>query len=109
MVVRGYVAPTVTATDGTTGPKPEDTWDDNDLNRYKLNNQGLNSIQNTVTKEEFRKISNCTTSKEAWNILQAVHEGMNTVKNSKILRLTTDFENIKISDSESFSDFHDKL
>ena len=28
MVVRGF-----TATDGTTGPKSEDTWDDNDLNR----------------------------------------------------------------------------
>ena len=62
-----------------------------------------------MTEEEFRKISNFFTSKEAWDILQVVHERMNTVKNSKIQRLTTEFENIKMSDSESFSDFHDKF
>ena len=38
MVVKGYVARTVTATDGTTGPKPNDTSDENDLNRSKWNN-----------------------------------------------------------------------
>ena len=109
MVVRGYVAPTITTVDGTTGPKPEDTWDDNDLNRSKWNNQGLNAIKSTVTDEEFRKISNYTTSKEAWDILQVVHEGTNTVNNSKVQRLTTDLENIKMSDRESFSNFHGQL
>ena len=68
MVVRDYVAPTITASNGTTGSKPEDTWDDNDFNRSKWNNQGLNVIQNNVTKDEFRKIYNCTTSKEMWDI-----------------------------------------
>ena len=36
MVVKGYVAPTVsTATDGTAGPKPKDTWDGNNLSKSK--------------------------------------------------------------------------
>ena len=46
---------------------------------------------------------------KAYDILKVVHEGTNIVKNSKIQRLTTNFEHIKMSDSESFSDFHDKL
>ena len=65
MVVKGYVAPTITATNGTANSKPEHTWDDNDLNRSKWNNQGLNAIQSSVTEEEFKKKFNCTTSKEA--------------------------------------------
>ena len=71
----------VTVTDDTVGSKPEDTWDDNDVNRSKWNNQGLNAIQSSVTEEEFRNISNYTISKEACDILQVVHEGTNTVKN----------------------------
>lgn len=76
MVFKRYTAPTVTDTDGKNGPKPEDTWDENDLNRFKWNNQGLNAIQCNVTGEEFRKISSCT------------NEGMNTLKNlrSKFIR-----------------------
>ena len=39
MVIRGF-----TTTDGTTSPKPKDTWDDNDLKQSNWNNQGLNTI-----------------------------------------------------------------
>lgn len=60
MVEKGYIVPTVITIDGITGPKPEDTWDKNDLNYSKWNNQGLNAI----TKEKCKKISNCTTSKQ---------------------------------------------
>ena len=80
MLVKGYTAPTITDTEGKIVPKPEKTWNDNDLNNYKWNNQGLNAIQCNVTEEEFRKISSCTTSKQAWDILKVVHEGTNTAK-----------------------------
>lgn len=56
-----------------------------------------------MTEEEFRKIYNCTNLKQACDILRVVYEGTNIVKNSKIQRLTTDIENIKMGDSESFS------
>lgn len=42
-------------------------------------------------------------------ILSVVHEGTNTVKNSKIQPLTTKFENVKISYSELFTYFHNWL
>lgn len=103
MIVKGYTAPTVITTDGTTGPKPEDTQDDYDFNKSKWNNEGLNAIQCNMTEEEFRKIYNCTNLKQACDILRVVYEGTNIVKNSKIQRLTTDIENIKMGDSESFS------
>lgn len=43
MVVKGYIAPAVTAIDGSTSPKPDYTWDDNDLNNLKWNNHGLSA------------------------------------------------------------------
>lgn len=79
------------------------------MNRSKWNNYGLNATQCNVMEEDFRKISNCTNSKQAWDILHVVHEGTNTVYNSKIQRLTTDFKNIKMSNSESFLNFQNRL
>ena len=80
MLVKGYTTPTITDTDGKVVPKLEETWNKNDLNNSKWNNQGLNAIQCNVTKEEFRKILNCTTSKQAQDILNVFHEGINIVK-----------------------------
>lgn len=42
-------------------------------------------------------------------ILRVVHQGTNTVKNSKIQPLTTKFQNFKISYSELFTYFHNWL
>ena len=55
---------------------------------------------NAITNEEFKKISSIETAKEAWTILQTTYEGTKAVKDSKILRLTTSFEEIKIEEDE---------
>ena len=62
-----------------------------------------------VTNEEFKKISSTETTKEAWTILQKTYEGMKTVKDSKLQRLTTNFEEIKMEEDESFDEFYAKL
>ena len=58
---------------------------------------------------EFRRISTCTTTKEAWDILQTVHEGIDTVKQLKVQKLYTAFETIKMEDDETFNKFNSKL
>ena len=63
----------------------------------------------TVTNEEFKKISSTKTAKEAWTILQTTYEGTKAVKDSKIQRLTTSFEEIKMEEDESFDEFYAKL
>ena len=63
----------------------------------------------TVMDEEFKKISSTETAKEAWTILQTTYEGTKAVKDSKLQRLTTSFEEIKMEEDESFDEFYVKL
>ena len=59
--------------------------------------------------EEFKKISSTETAKEAWTIFQTTYEGTKAVKDSKLQRLTMNFEEIKMEEVESFNDFYSKL
>ena len=69
----------------------------------------MNALLSVVTNEEFKKISSTETTKEAWTILQKTYEGMKTVKDLKLQRLTTNFEEIKMEEDESFDEFYAKL
>ena len=64
---------------------------------------------NAVTNEEFKKISSTETAKESWTILQTTYEGTKAVKDLKLQRLTTSFEEIKMEEDESFDEFYAKL
>ena len=74
-----------------------------------FNGRALNALFNAITNEEFKKISSIETAKEVWTILQTTYEGTKAIKDSKILRLTTSFEEIKIEEDESFDKFYAKF
>ena len=74
-----------------------------------FNNRALNALFNTITNEEFKKISSTETTKEAWTILQTTYKGTTAIKDSKLQRLTTSFEEIKMEENESFDEFYAKL
>ena len=65
-----------------------------ELETTKFNSQVLNAIMSHVSDKEFKKILNCTTSKQAWDVLIVIFEGTSTMKSSKIQRQLTDFETI---------------
>ena len=69
----------------------------------------MNALFNAVTNEELKKISSTETAKEAWNIFQATYEDTKAIKNSKLQRLTTSFEEIKMEKDESFDELYAKL
>ena len=69
----------------------------------------LNALFSAVINEEFKKISSTETAKEAWTILQTTYEGTKDVKDSKLQRLTTSFEEIKMEEYELFNEFYAKL
>ena len=62
-----------------------------------------------VTNEEFKKISSTEIAKEAWTTLQTTYEGTKAVEDSKLQRLITSFEKIKMEEDESFDEFYAKL
>ena len=49
------------------------------------NNKGKNAIFMSINEHEFKRISSCTTSKEAWDTLVTAHEGDTRVKAAKTL------------------------
>ena len=69
----------------------------------------MNAIFNAVSMEEFKRIFNVEVTHIAWNILQTVHEGIKAVKINKLQQLTSKFENIRMSNDESFDEFYAKL
>ena len=95
---------------GWTKPKeaPAD-WDEAKIKAVNFNSRALNALFSAVTNEEFKKISSTETAKEAQTILQTTYEGTKAVKDSKLQRLTTSFEKIKMEDHELFDEFYAKL
>ena len=68
--------------------------------------KALNAIFNGVDKNMFRLITTCTIVKEAWDILKTAHEGTSRVRVSWLQMLTTQFENLRMSEEQTISDFH---
>ena len=84
-------------------------WDDAKIKTTNFNSRALNTLFSAVANEEFKKISSTEIAKEAWTILQTTYEGIKAVKDSKLQRLTTSFEEIKMEEDESFDEFYAKL
>ena len=84
-------------------------WDDAKIKAANFNSRALHALFSAVTNEEFKKIFSTETAKEAWTILQTAYEGTKTIKDLKLQRLTTSFEEIKMEKDESFDEFYAKL
>ena len=84
-------------------------WDEVKIKAANFNSRALNALFSAVTNEEFKKISSTEIAKEVWTIFQTTYEGTKAVKDSKLQRLTTSFEEIKMEEDESFDEFYAKL
>ena len=85
------------------------TWDKATLAASNANNKALNAIFCGVSPDEFHRISHISIAKEAWQILETMYEGTKKVKDTKFQILTTWFEELKMSEDESFDSFYSKL
>ena len=87
---------------------PISEWQTSQKEAAAFNNKAMNAIFNTVSMEEFKRISNVEVTHTVWNILQTVHEGTKAVKINKLQQLTSKFESIKMYNDESFDEFYTK-
>ncbi|XP_059658723.1 uncharacterized protein LOC132305054 [Cornus florida] len=95
--------------DGVTIGKEESEWTSAKNNALEENTKALFSLFKSVVQYELARIAHCKIAKEAWDILQFTHEGTNEVKSSKIEMLAFQFENLKMEEDETFSEFYIKL
>ena len=95
---------------GWTRPEAvKSTWDKAALVAANADSKALNAIFCGVSPDEFHRISHVTISKEAWQILETTYEGTKKVKDIKLQMLITRFEELKMSEYESFDSFYGKL
>ena len=85
------------------------TWDKAALAAANANSKALNAVFCGVSPDEFHRISHVTIAKEGWQILETTYEGTKKVKDTKLQMLTTHFEELKMSEDESFDSFYGKL
>ena len=95
---------------GWTRPEAaKSTWDKAALAASNANSKALNAIFYGVSPDEFHRVSHITVAKEAWEILETTYEGTKKMKDTKLQMLTTQFEEFKMSEDESFDSFYSKL
>ena len=63
---------------------PINEWQTSQKEAATFNSTIMNAIFNTVSMEEFKRISNVEVAHTAWNILQTVHEGTKAAKINKL-------------------------
>ena len=108
-ILTGWTHPTTTDEKGEKVHKPEVEWTTTEDHLATSNSKALNAIFNAVDLNQFKLISTCETAKEAWDILKIAHEGTNAVKLSKLQILTTRFENLKMKEEETITEFNARL
>ncbi|KAG7583636.1 Ribonuclease H-like superfamily [Arabidopsis suecica] len=105
----GYEVPKIEERDGSIVTKPKAKWTKNEKTMSRYNAKALSTIFTSVNKNQFKLIQGCESAKEAWDKLEKVFEGTKSVKISRIDRLASQFENLRMDEHENVTDFSAKL
>ena len=108
-IITGWNHPIITAADGSTSLKGVAEWSPEEETEASGNSKALNAIFNGVDENMFKLINTCTEAKQAWEILQTAHEGTSKVRMSKLQLLATKFENLRMEDEETISEFNTRI
>jgi hypothetical protein len=73
------------------------------------NDKALHVLCQALSPSEFTRISNCESAQEAWQILETTYEGTKPVKSAKFQMLISRFEEIKMLEDETFSEFYTRI
>nr|KYP56545.1 hypothetical protein KK1_002786 [Cajanus cajan]KYP56551.1 hypothetical protein KK1_002792 [Cajanus cajan] len=72
--------------------KPFDSWDQGEIKKPENDAKVLNIIHSALNYDEFFRISACTTTKEAWDLIQVTHEGTPEVRRARKNTLIQEYE-----------------
>jgi hypothetical protein len=71
--------------------------------------KALHALCEELSPSEFARISNCESTKEAWQILETTYKGTKLVKSTKLQMLISRFEEIKMLENKTFGEFYTRI
>lgn len=89
--------------------KPKAEWTRDEVELANYNEKARNVILTAVDMNMFRLISNSTSAKDAWEILQLHYEGDQSVCESRLRMVTTRFENLRMEEDETITSYFGKI
>ncbi|XP_073061940.1 uncharacterized protein [Primulina eburnea] len=108
-VINGWTPPVATDQEGDNRPKPENDWTADEVQNSNHNSKALNAIFTSVDMNMFSLITNCTSAKSAWDILQCHCEGSESVRRTRLRMLTSKFEMMRMEETESILEYDRRL
>nr|CAI44607.1 P0650D04.11 [Oryza sativa Japonica Group] len=87
---------------------PEDPTKEDNENEHK-NAQAANAILSALSRSEFNRVDGIESAKVIWDTLRNLHEGTDSVRESKVEILKGQFERFVMLDGEIPSDMYDRL
>lgn len=89
--------------------KPYSVWTKYEVQISNFNLKVLNVIFNVVNMNMFSLITTCFSAKDVWKILQRHCEGSESVRKTKLMMLTSKFENLKMEKIKTITDYDRRL
>ncbi|CAM8965633.1 unnamed protein product [Rhodiola kirilowii] len=108
-VLKGWTEPIMNNLTGEPIAKPEALWTEEEDKASMGNSKAMNAIFSAVDETVMKLIINCEVAKEAWDILQTSFEGTDKVRNSRMQAVTTRFEEMKMKESETITEYNTRV
>lgn len=107
-VADGWTPPIVTESEGTVKPLEKAKWSATEKAHGGNDAKALNAITCAMNAEEYKKIMNCNSTKQAWDLLETTYERTTVVKRTKLQMLTSQFETIRMKEDEKFDELNNR-
>ena len=85
------------------------TWTQIQKNEASANPKAMNMLFYALDRNEFNRVSICTTAYQIWETLKVIHEGTNKVKQTKIPMPKKQFQNFRMRQNESINDIYSRF
>ncbi|CAL8138375.1 unnamed protein product [Prunus armeniaca] len=107
-LTKEWVAPVKTV-EGELVSKPRSEWTEAEVFAAYSNKKARNALVTALSSTQFAHIQHIPNAKQAWDKLRVVHEGDDQVRTLKLQMVLAQFEELRMSESESISEFYGRV
>ncbi|CAL8112614.1 unnamed protein product [Prunus armeniaca] len=107
-LTKEWVAPVKTV-EGEVVPKPRSEWTEAEVFAAYSNKKARNALVIALSSTQFAHIQHILNAKQAWDKLRVVHEGDDQVRTLKLHMVLAQFEELRMSETESIFEFYGRV